>query len=141
MAEESPGQPSAPAESQTSGIQAVGYGKPPTHSRFRPGRSGNPRGRPKGSRSARALLEQALSAPVTISEGGATRVIEQRAALFKALVAKAIKGDARSAALIVRLMDQFGLGSPVDEPERITVIRRVIVRPGDPGTSQARLDK
>ena len=123
-----------PGNTPGNGEQPVGYGRPPAHSRFRPGRSGNPKGRPKGSRSAKALLDQALSAPVTIMEGGATRVVEQRAALFKALVAKAIKGDARSAALIVRLMDQFGLGSPADEPERITVIRRIIVHPGDART-------
>jgi hypothetical protein len=66
-----------------SGHRSVGYGRPPAHSRFRPGRSGNPKGRPKGSRSAKALLDQALSAPVTIMEGGAIRVVEQRAALFR----------------------------------------------------------
>src|SRR5438105_2353477 len=43
---------------------------------------------------------------VTITEGGITRRIQQREALFKSLVAKAVKGDARSAALVVKLMEQ-----------------------------------
>jgi hypothetical protein len=112
----------------------IGYRKPPKATQFRKGRSGNPRGRPKGSKSAQSLLEQALAAPVAISEGGTTRIIEQRMALFKSLVARAIKGDARAAALVVRLMEQFGRSSPPDH-QPITVIERRIVRPGDPGTS------
>ncbi|MGE0501673.1 MAG: DUF5681 domain-containing protein [Rhizobiaceae bacterium] len=105
----------------------VGYGRPPVTSRFQKGSSGNPRGRPKGTRTARALLEIALSAPVTIVEGGEQKVIEQRLALFKSLVAKAIKGDPRSIALVVKLMDQFGVNVPERQP--ITRIIRTIVHP------------
>lgn len=111
----------------------VGYRRPPVASRFKKGRSGNPRGRPKRTRLAKSLLDQALSAPVTISEGGATRVVEQRVALFKSLVARAIKGDARAAALIVRLMDQPGLGAKDEEKQPVTRIVRVIVDPRKPG--------
>ena len=113
----------------------VGYGKPPAETRFRKGHSGNPRGRPKGSKSAKSLLEQALAAPVSINEGGKSRVIEQRLALFKSLVAQAIKGDARAAALVVKLMEQFEINTPPSTHVPVTRIERVIVRPGDPGTS------
>jgi len=110
----------------------VGYGKPPQSSRFQKGRSGNPKGRPKGSRSAKSLLEQALAAPITISEGGTTKVVEQRMALFKAMVARAIKGDARSAALVVRLMEQLQLTERTEAHEPVTLIRRIIVAPHRP---------
>ena len=113
----------------------VGYGKPPAETRFRKGRSGNPGGRPKGSKSAKSLLEQALAAPVSINEGGKSRVIEQRLALFKSLVARAIKGDARAAALVVKLMEQFEINTPRSTHVPVTRIERIIVRPGDPGTS------
>lgn len=113
----------------------VGYGRPPAETRFRKGRSGNPGGRPKGSKSAKSLLEQALAAPVAINEGGKSRVIEQRLALFKSMVARAIKGDARAAALAVKLMDHHQVGAPSPARTPITRIERVIVRPGDPGTS------
>lgn len=106
---------------------AVGYGKPPVTTRFQKGSSGNPRGRPKGKKSTRALLEMALSAPVTIIEGGEQKVIQQRQALFKSLVAKAIKGDPRSIALVVKLMHELGVAVPEHEP--ITRIIRTIVRP------------
>ena len=113
----------------------VGYGKPPRSTRFLKGQSGNPRGRPKGSKSASALLEQALSAPVSINEGGTTRVIEQRMALFKSLVARAIKGDARAAALVIKLMEQFERVTPASPP--ITRIELVALQPEDAVTSSA----
>ena len=46
----------------------VGYGKPPQHTRFHQGQSGNPRGRPKGSRNLSTLMAKALNEPVVISE-------------------------------------------------------------------------
>ncbi|MBX3531901.1 MAG: hypothetical protein KF849_14930 [Rhizobiaceae bacterium] len=110
----------------------VGYGRPPRATRFRKGRSGNPKSRPKGSRSAKSLLEQALAAPVSISEGGTTRVIEQRMALFKSLVARAIKGDARAAALVVRLMEQLERDAPSKQHKPVTTIEYRIVDPADP---------
>jgi len=106
----------------------VGYRKPPKGSRFKKGRSGNPAGRPKGSATVKSLLDKALSAPVTISEGGINRTVEQRMALFKSLVARAIKGDTRAAALVVRLMDQFDLGKAPDH-QPVTLIKRIIVDP------------
>lgn len=49
-------------------------------------------------------------------------------AMFKSLVARAIKGDTRAAALVVRLMDQFDLDkTPGHQP--VTLIKRIIVDP------------
>ena len=79
------------------------------------------------------LLEKALAAPVTITEAGRTVTIEQRAALFKALVARAIKGDTRSAALVIRLMEQSGLHQ---EPHQtVTRVERVIIS-AEPGSQK-----
>ena len=107
---------------------AVGYGNPPKASRFKPGQSGNPKGRPKGSRSARALLDRALSTPITITENGKSRTVQHREALFKSLTAKALKGDMRSLALIIKLMDLYKLDMPHDNVSKIV---RVIVSPTD----------
>ena len=46
------------------GDYEVGYGKPPRHSRFVKGQSGNPRGRPAGAKNFTTLLEEALNEPV-----------------------------------------------------------------------------
>ena len=48
----------------------VGRGKPPVHTRFKPGQSGNPRGRPRGAVDAKQALQAALGERVTITENG-----------------------------------------------------------------------
>lgn len=80
--------------------QGVGYGRPPRHSRFKPGQSGNPRGRPKGSLNFTSDLKNTLQAAVTLNDGGKSRrVTTQKAALLR-LREKALKGD-------VRALDKF----------------------------------
>jgi hypothetical protein len=110
-------------ESAPQPAYAVGYRRPPRHTRFKNGQSGNPKGRRKGSKAVRTLLEQALSCPVAITEAGRTRVVEQRYALIKAMVAKAIKGDVRAARLIVDLMEKFGISHPDGEAKKPFIIQ------------------
>ena len=51
----------------------VGYGKPPDHSRFVKGQSGNPRGRPPGAQNMKTLLTKALNELVVATAGVACR--------------------------------------------------------------------
>ena len=88
----------------TDGDYAVGYRKPPRGSRFAKGKSGNPKGRPLGSKNLRDLFEDALNEEVTINENGRRRVISKREAISKQLVNKAASGDARSIKLLVDLL-------------------------------------
>lgn len=85
----------------------VGYGKPPKKSRFKPGQSGNPRGRPKGTRNLKTDLEEELKETITVSESGRSKRLSKQRALVKAMVAKALKGDARSTALLLGLIDKL----------------------------------
>ena len=63
---------------------AVGYKKPPQHSRFKPGRSGNPRGRQKGVRNFGSDVKRTLEVPVRLNDQGrARRVSTQEAALLR----------------------------------------------------------
>ena len=59
----------------------IGYGKPPHHSRFEPGQSGNPRGRPPGSKNLSSLLKKALDEPVIVVENNRRRRIAKREAI------------------------------------------------------------
>lgn len=86
--------------------EGVGYGKPPKSTRFKPGQSGNPRGRPKGARGLRNELKAELDEFVTITENGKSRRIRKRRLILKALAAKAAKGDVRAASQIVALVIQ-----------------------------------
>lgn len=76
--------------------EGVGYRKPPQRSRFQPGRSGNPKGRPKGSLNVATVLAKTLREKVMISENGRRRKITKLEAYLKQLVNKAASGDLRA---------------------------------------------
>jgi hypothetical protein len=71
----------------------VGFGKPPEHTRFRKGHSGNPKGRPKGRRNLATVLERTLQEKVGINENGVRRTVTKLEAAVKQLVNKAAAGD------------------------------------------------
>lgn len=79
----------------------VGRNKPPKEHQFKSGQSGNTKGRKKGSKNFDTALDEALEAPVQVTEGGKTRKLKSRAAIAKRLVAKALGGDARSIQLVM----------------------------------------
>ena len=83
---------------------SVGYGKPPRGSRFRPGQSGNPRGRPKGAKNSTTILERALDEQVVVNEDGKRKRITKREAIYKQQVNKAATGDYRAAQLVINKM-------------------------------------
>ena len=87
------------------GAYGVGYGRPPKHTRFKPGQSGNPKGRPKGTINLKTDLMEELSERISVSEGGKPKKLSKQRALLKRLVAKAItKSDARAANILLNLM-------------------------------------
>src|ERR1700739_3472167 len=71
----------------------VGYGKPPRHTRFEPGRSGNPRGRPPGAKNMKTLLSKALNELVMVTEPGGRRKVSKREAIVTQLVNRSAKAD------------------------------------------------
>jgi hypothetical protein len=79
----------------------VGYKQPPTHLQFQPGQSGNPNGRPKGTRNFKSDLRDELSETISFREGNREVSISKQRALIKRLVASAIEGDARSIATLM----------------------------------------
>jgi hypothetical protein len=79
----------------------VGYGKPPKHTQFKPGKSGNPKGRPKKTRNFKTDLEEELGALVTINEGGKKQTISRQQAVIKRTMEKALQGDLRAVKMLV----------------------------------------
>jgi Family of unknown function (DUF5681) len=80
----------------------VGYKKPPRHTRFRQGRSGNPKGRPKQARNLLTDLREELQQRITVREGGTERRISRQRAVLKRWLDKALKGELGA---IVKLID------------------------------------
>jgi hypothetical protein len=98
----------------------VGYGRPPIHSRFKPGQSGNPRGRKKGTLNFATDLKRTLETPITINDPGKKprKVSTQMAALLR-LREKALKGEQRALDRVVELARIFHTG-PITEPTTAT---------------------
>ena len=82
----------------------VGYGKPPRETRFVKGRSGNPRGRPRGAKSFTALLSDNLNEPVTVAENGGRRKISKREAIVTQLVNRSAAADFRAIKILLDIV-------------------------------------
>jgi hypothetical protein len=104
----------------------VGYCCPPVHSQFKPGQSGNPSGRTKGSQNLKTLFNKVLDEEISLREGADVKKITKAEAIIRSVVVGALKGDARNVAILFRLAEQAGQFQ--DTSSEITEIRRVIVR-------------
>ena len=78
----------------------VGYKRPPRHSQFRPGQSGNPGGREKALRNFGTDVKATLAGPLAIKEKGKTKRVSSQEGVLLRLREKALNGDARA-------LDQF----------------------------------
>ena len=85
----------------------IGYGKPPRHSRFEPGRSGNPHGRPKGAQNLSTLLSEALNEMVTVAENGRRRKISKRRAIITQLVNRSAQADLKATQILLTVMQDI----------------------------------
>jgi hypothetical protein len=87
---------------------AVGYGKPPITSRFKPGQTGNARGRPKGHKNLKTLIRQAMTARIVIQEGSSNRQVSKIEGVVLRQLQNALKGNDRSAMAVIRMALQLG---------------------------------
>jgi hypothetical protein len=97
------------------GKYEVGFAKPPKKSRFKKGQSGNPGGRPKGSKSVKGVLESALSERVVVVENGERRSISKLEAAVKQLVNKAASGNERFMRQLLNLLAVVEEPAPPEE--------------------------
>ena len=84
----------------------VGYKKPPLHTRFQKGQSGNQRGRPRGSKNLSTLLTDALNEPVVVTEDGKKRKISKRELGVRQLVNKFAMAEAQATKILLGLMQE-----------------------------------
>ncbi len=95
------------------GSAGVGYGRPPVHTRFKPGQSGNPKGRRKGQRNIHTIVVEALSQRISIREGDRIRSLTKLDGVILTMVNAALKGDPKAQASLITMMRSLGLiGAP-----------------------------
>ena len=80
---------------------AVGYARPPTSSQFQPGQSGNPKGRPKGTRNASLMARDALERTTNVKVKGSWRKMTVRKAAYLRLAERAVAGNAKALDFVV----------------------------------------
>ena len=95
-----------PAKTLSVEPDKVGYGKPPKHSQFKKGQSGNPKGRRKQVQAhepVSRIIRHSLSEEVQGKVNGKTRKMTKLAAIIEVQSAKALNGDTRAAKLVIDL--------------------------------------
>ena len=85
----------------------VGYGQPPLASRFKPGTSGNAKGRPKGSKNLKTLIREAMTASISIQEGEKTRRVTRLEGVVLRQLQSALKGSDRAALAVIKMAHQL----------------------------------
>ena len=85
----------------------VGYGRPPKHTQFKPGKSGNSKGRPKGHKNFSTELAEEIYQKISIQEGGKVAKVSKQRLVIKTLFAKASKGDVRAINSLIALILQY----------------------------------
>jgi len=83
--------------------EKVGPGKPPRHTRFKPGQSGNPKGRPKGSKNFATILQQQLTKKITITVDGKPRRVTVQEVIARRLATDSMKGTTKAMELLIKL--------------------------------------
>ena len=83
----------------------TGYKKPPKHTRFKKGQSGNPAGRPKGRKSLNKRFEEMMAEKVTVIENGERKQVAKDDLLLKSLFNQATKGNIRAADMLLKRLD------------------------------------
>jgi hypothetical protein len=96
--------------------QTANRADPPAHARFRKGMSGNPKGRPKGTKNLATIMREAARAPVIANIGGQQRKISTLQATAWQLATQAAKGDQRAVVKFLEWMDEFEKRAAANRP-------------------------
>ena len=98
---------------RTNGDPKVGYCNPPEHSRWKRGQSGNPKGRPKATKSGQTDVAEILGEPLSVRQAGTTRKMTPFEVGVRQLVKRALnKNDLKAVLEFVRLCESYGLIAP-----------------------------
>ena len=110
------------SNSSANAAYRVGYRSPPKTTQFKKGESGNPKGRPKGSRSLQNILIEELKSTVTIHENGRSKTVKKGEVIAKQMVNKAMAGDHKAANLVLGVSQQHEYQEALNAPSAIETL-------------------
>jgi hypothetical protein len=91
---------------------SVGYGKPPRARQFKPGQSGNPKGRPKGRKNEATMLDELLFQRIPVRQGGRELRMAVVEAIFRRLAEDALKGNIKAAGFLFNRLSTISSDQP-----------------------------
>lgn len=83
----------------------IGYKKPPIHSQFKKGISGNPHGRPKGEQNSISIIKKIADKEVSVKKNGKETKISTRAAVIMQLFNQALSGNLKAISMVLPLIN------------------------------------
>ena len=92
---------SSPANASKHTASEAGYGRPPRAHQFKPGQSGNPKGRPQGSKNEATILHNLLNRKIQMRQDGKLRMISILEAMLMKFADEALKGNPKAAAFLL----------------------------------------
>ena len=110
---------------------AVGYGKPPKGARFQKGRSGNPKGRPKGS-GMRSAVERVLARTVVVTVDGRRQKVPITEALVMQLGQRALAQDAGASRDFLKIANSVAQARAAEEETRPQEFKVILKQFGEP---------
>jgi len=131
----------ANVEAASDADNRVGYRRPPRHSRFQPGQSGNPRGRPRGVKSLSDIVRKIVGQKVTVTENGRVRRVPRLEAILLRAAGEASRGDARALRLLLQLTERYGESAQTGAEyemtgaEDLAILRRYLPDFDDPSAA------
>ena len=110
-------------KTKPSGDNEVGYGNPPKEHQFKPGQSGNIKGRPKSRKSGLTDVSGLLNEPVKVKAGGKVREMGPFEAGLWKLAKRAVDKDLRAILRFVKICEEYGAFAPPSADTSCGVVR------------------
>ncbi len=89
-------------KTSSEGEYKVGFRRPPKEHQFKPNQTGNPKGRPRGSKNQKTILNRELGRRVTVKIDGRRVKLTAREIMIRQIVEKAMKGDLRAVEFVFK---------------------------------------
>ena len=107
----------------------IGYKQPPKNNQFQKGKSGNPKGRPKGSKNLKTILKKELEEKISIQVRGKVKKITKQEAIVMNLVSNTLKNDKYATQALLRLItnivgDEVEVTTPELQSEDMAILKR-----------------